>query len=48
MEAALEACQGNVRAAAERLGCSRHQLYRWMEARGLDLSRFRGSGAAGA
>ncbi|MFO0624632.1 MAG: sigma 54-interacting transcriptional regulator [Polyangiales bacterium] len=41
LEAALEAAQGNVRVTAERLGCSRNQLYRWMEARGVDPARHR-------
>jgi DNA-binding NtrC family response regulator len=44
IEAALEATQGNVRVTAERLGCSRNQLYRWMEARGVDPARFRPPG----
>jgi two-component system nitrogen regulation response regulator GlnG len=39
--AMLTACKGNVRQAAIDLGCSRYQLYRWMEARGVDPSRFR-------
>jgi two-component system nitrogen regulation response regulator GlnG len=41
IEATLTACRGNVRAAATRLGCSRYQLYRWMEARGIDPARYR-------
>jgi DNA-binding NtrC family response regulator len=39
--AVLASCKGNVRKAAVALGCSRYQLYRWMEARGVDPSRFR-------
>jgi DNA-binding NtrC family response regulator len=44
IEAALDAAQGNVRVTAERLGCSRNQLYRWMEARGVEPGRFRPPG----
>jgi len=39
--ATLTARKGNVRQAAVDLGCSRYQLYRWMEARGVDPSSFR-------
>ena len=39
--ASLVASRGNVRKAADALGCSRHQLYRWMELRGVELARYR-------
>ena len=41
LTASLTACQGNVRKAALALGCSRYQLYRWMEVRGVDPKSFR-------
>jgi DNA-binding NtrC family response regulator len=41
IEAALRRCHGNVRASADLLGCSRHQLYRWMKARSLDITHYR-------
>jgi DNA-binding NtrC family response regulator len=41
IEEALAATQGNVVRAAERLGTSARQLYRWLEREGIDLERFR-------
>jgi DNA-binding NtrC family response regulator len=41
LEQVLVRTGGNVREAAQQLGCSRQQLYRWLEAKGLELERFR-------
>jgi DNA-binding NtrC family response regulator len=41
IEAALRRSSGNVADAARSLGCSRQHVYRWLEAQGLDASRFR-------
>jgi DNA-binding NtrC family response regulator len=41
LEAALEQAEGSVADAARRLGATRQQLYRWIEARGISLARFR-------
>ncbi|WP_375769638.1 sigma 54-interacting transcriptional regulator [Archangium gephyra] len=41
LEAVLERFQGKVTQAARHLGCSRQQLYRWLEAYGLTVERFR-------
>ncbi len=46
LEETLSGCRGNVRAAAAHFGCSRYQLYRWMEARGLSPDRFRAQDAS--
>jgi len=41
IEAALRRSNGNVADAARSLGWSRQQVYRWLETKGLDASRFR-------
>ncbi|MFE8605689.1 sigma 54-interacting transcriptional regulator [Archangium violaceum] len=41
LEAVLERFQGKVTQAARHLGCSRQQLYRWLEGYGLSAERFR-------
>lgn len=41
LAAVLERYQGSVTQAARELGCSRQQLYRWLESAGLSLERFR-------
>jgi DNA-binding NtrC family response regulator len=41
LESILERFQGSVTHAARHLGCSRQQLYRWLDAYGLKLDRFR-------
>ncbi|HVG63546.1 MAG TPA: sigma 54-interacting transcriptional regulator [Hyalangium sp.] len=41
LESVLERFQGSVTHAARHLGCSRQQLYRWLDAHGLKLDRFR-------
>jgi DNA-binding NtrC family response regulator len=38
---ALTDCQGQISAAARKLGCTRQQLYRWLDKRGIDLTAFR-------
>src|SRR6185437_8877798 len=42
IERALELSEGSIADAARRLGGSRQQMYRWLEARGVSLARFRG------
>jgi DNA-binding NtrC family response regulator len=41
LESVLERFQGSVAQAARHLGCSRQQLYRWLEGYGMTLERFR-------
>jgi len=41
----LDLAQGQISAAARHLGCSRQQLYRWLDKRGLDRDAFRASDA---
>ncbi|MBN1205357.1 MAG: helix-turn-helix domain-containing protein [Myxococcaceae bacterium] len=41
LESVLERFQGSVTHAARHLGCSRQQLYRWLDAHGMKLDRFR-------
>lgn len=41
LEALLERFQGKIAHTARHLGCSRQQLYRWLEAYGLTVERFR-------
>ena len=40
---ALELSQGQISEAARHLGCTRQQLYRWMEKRGIDCNDYRPS-----
>jgi DNA-binding NtrC family response regulator len=41
LEQALEQSGGSISGAARRLNCSRQQLYRWLEHRGIQLDAFR-------
>jgi DNA-binding NtrC family response regulator len=41
LEAVLKRFQGSVTHAARHLGCSRQQLYRWLDAYGMKLEQFR-------
>jgi DNA-binding NtrC family response regulator len=41
LEDVLHECGGRVERAAERLDVRRQQIYRWMEAYGLDIDRYR-------
>jgi len=41
VEEALRAARGSVAEASRNLGCTRQQIYRWIEAHGIDIWKFR-------